>query len=357
MADGPPDEFDYTPSYEINTDDGWLRDGNGNTVMGEGIGGGDGVDVNLDGLQGFSVRLNQVHQNFNSMASTLISPLQEMAMGAFGTAGQGLPWAQAMAALVGHNMQMLSEFNQKISIGVMNVASAAQTVHNVYGNTDAESAATINAVNFAFGDKAAAPDSVPQYVLDEMPTWNEFQAQNPGVAASMGPGVVPTGERVTVGDTTTTTVRIPQAGGPPIEMVTTQRQWSVPVGQSGVVTTVTMNGKVQTVTNTVSNGYSTTTRVTTSYYDKDGKHQRDRVTSESTETWDVLNSGAQTTQVNTTSTTTHTYDEKGERTDSTTTESSLAVGAERPDVPLPDARDDPLYKEHEERMRRITQPG
>jgi hypothetical protein len=349
MADGPPDGYDYDPAHDINTDEGWLKDDKGNPIMGG------GVQVNLEGLQGYSQKVYQIHQNFNGMAGTLVGPMKDMALGAFGTPGQGLPWATAMASLVGHNISQLMDFNKNISIGVMNVAYAAQTVANVFGDTDAGSAANLQAIDFAFGNRKAAPDSVPQYVLDNVPTWEEFQKDHPEVAAQMGPGVTPIGGvPVTNGDTTTTKVVIPQAGGPPIVMETTQRVWTTPAGYSGVVTTVKMNGKVQTVTSTTSNGYSTTTQVTTSYYDKDGNHQRDRVTSESTETWRVQGSGATTTTVTDTETTSYTYNDKGEQTNSTTTNQTVAVGAELPDVPLPDPREDPLYKE---RMGQLPQPG
>ena len=76
-----------------------------------------------------------------------------------------------------------------------------------------------------------------------------IKAENPDVVAQMGPGVAPLGGvPVTNGDTTTTRVEIPQKNGDPIVIETTQRQWTTPAGYSGVVTTVTVNGKVHQVT-------------------------------------------------------------------------------------------------------------
>jgi hypothetical protein len=349
MADGPPDQYDFDPAYEINTDSGWLQDGNGNAIMGQ------GVQASLPGLQGYSQNIHKIHQNFNSMSGTIIGPLADMAQGAFGTMGQGLPWATMMSHLIGHNIEQLSRFNQRISMGTNNVASAAQVVANVYGDTDAGSAATLNAVDFAFGNRAAAPDSVPQYVLDNVQTWNEFRAENPGVAASMGGGTPVGGEPVRDGNKLTTTVQIPQPGGKPITMVTVQETWSTyPGGPTGTTTTVTYNDRLQSVSTSTTVGSTTTTRVTTSYYDEDGTHLRDRVTRESTETTSVEGSRETTTQRTDTSSTTHQYDEDGDRTGSTTTEGTVAVGAEHPDRELPDPRDDPRYQE---RMQQLPQPG
>ena len=163
MAEGPPDQYDFDPAYEINTDDGWLKDG---AVMG------DGVKVSLDGMEGFSQNIHQIHNNFNGMSGTILGPLSDMLTGAFPTP---LPWARNMSLLVSHNIEQLGKFNSNISIGVMNVASAAQVVANVFGDTDAGSAADLEqAIDFAFGNKKAAPDNVPQYILDQLQTWNEF---------------------------------------------------------------------------------------------------------------------------------------------------------------------------------------
>lgn len=349
MADGPPDQYDFDPAYEINTDGGWLQDGNGNSIIGQ------GVEVSLPGLQGYSQNIHQIHQNFNSMSGTVVGPLAEMARGAFGTPGQGLPWATMMSHLIGHNIEQLGQFNQRISMGVNNVASAAQVVANVYGDTDAGSAATLGAVDFAFGNRAAAPDSVPQYVLDNVKTWNEFRAENPGVAAAMGGAVPVGGVPVRDGNKLTTTVQIPQPGGKTITMVTVQEEWSsYPGGPSGVTTTVTYNNQVQSVTTRTTVGSTTTTRVTTSYYDENGAHLRDRVTREATETTSVQGSRETTTQRTDSSSTTYQYDQDGKETGSTTTEGTVAVGAEHPDMELPDPTDDPRY---EERMRQLPQPG
>src|SRR6185312_14862565 len=137
------------------------------------------------------------------------------------------------------NIEQLSLFNQNMSIGVMNVSSAAQVIANVYGDTDAGSAADMTAVNFAFA-KGPAPDSVPQYVLDNVQTWDAFTADNPGVAERLGPDVNPIGGEPEIVDANTTRYRveIPQQGGPPIVMVTEQHRWSTySGGPSGVTTT------------------------------------------------------------------------------------------------------------------------
>jgi hypothetical protein len=320
---------------DINTDSSFLRDPrSGDPVLGE------GVKANLSDLTGYSANMNEIQLNFGHLSGSMMNTLRDMITGAFGNMGNGLEWTRYMMQLSQHNAGELDKFYRGVQTGVLNVASAAQVVANVYAETDATNAATLEAVLFAFGDKSKAPDSVPQELLNQLKTYEQAMAEQ---AASAPPSEAPANATDTSTPGTTITT-LP--GGHTLKTVVTSY---VPYqgGPTIITKTVYYDGRVQTVTSTTMGGGPTTTRTTTSYYDENGNHLNDRVTREPREDVSVNGGAVQTT----TTTTNYEYDPQGnEMVDESSTASTVAVGPEGLHQPLIRPEDDPAFQE-QQRLR------
>ena len=336
---GPPPEprGPYDNATDINTNDKFLTDPKtGKPVLG------DGVTVDLDGLTGYSANLDHIQMNYMGLGKTVTGELHGLIQSAFPAGAEhGFAWTSYMNRLASHNAGQLEIFNGTISIGIRNVASAAQTVANAYHNTDLNEAANMNAILFAFGERETPPPGIPKWVADQLPTWNDFKKDNPGAGVVIPENGIPPEniKRETSGNTTTLTITLPQGG----TVVVTTTTWSTyPGGPSGQTETTSVNGrKLETISTSTVN--SVTTRTTTqSIYDEKGKHLRDQVASEERETTSVSGTVITTD----TSETHHTYDGEGKRVDSSTTDQSSAVGYD-PTEPVMDPEDDPALQELE----------
>jgi hypothetical protein len=138
------------------------------------------VDLDLDGLVEFAKNLITIKDNLDSHTGYL-SLLGELPMDAWdGTVlGEAAYVQQEMLANYGELRQYLSY----LSIALNNIGMAAQTVADIYGSTDGWSAASLDAVNFAFGDKdAPRPDGLPPQIGKTF--WDAyFEAQAAGGTA------------------------------------------------------------------------------------------------------------------------------------------------------------------------------
>jgi hypothetical protein len=335
----------FDSATDANTKPTFLTDPkSGESVLGE------GVEANVQDLTAYSGNLDQIQMNFTHLGTSMAMSLQEMAREAFAGNNNIFEWSRFFYQLSSHTIVRFGDFVRDISQGMLNVAMAAQTVANVYTETDATSAANLQAINFAFGDKDSAPAGIPKQFLKELKTWEVARQENAnaGAAAALAAVDDPRNHTssVTVGDTTTTTVTIPGMG----TVVTVTKVWTTyPGGPSGQTVTVTYNGNVQRTTQTTTVGSTTTSTTTQSFYDEDGK-RRDQVTGRTTETVSAQGTNIQTDS----ETTSYGYDPKGEKkVDESTTRSTVSVGLERPQVPMSQVTDDPTMKKPDE----LTSPG
>jgi hypothetical protein len=336
---GPPPEprGPYDAATDINTNPKFLTDPRtGKPVLG------DGVTVNLDGLTGYSGNLDQIQMNFMGLSRSVTGELHGLIQSAFPAGAEhGFAWTSYMNRLASHNAGQLEIFFGGISTGIRNVASAAQTVANAYHNTDLNEAANMNAILYAFGERETPPPGIPQWIAKQIPTWNDFKKDNPGAGVVIPENGIPPEniKRETSGNTTTLTITLPQGG----TVVVTTTTWSTyPGGPSGQTETTTVNGRKLETISTSTVGSVTTKTTTQSIYDEKGKHVRDQVASEDRETWSVDGTVVRTD----TSETNYTYDGKGNRVDTSTTEQSNAVGYD-PTEPVMDPEDDPALQELE----------
>jgi YD repeat-containing protein len=330
----------YDGATEANTKPTFLTDPkSGGSVLGE------GVEANVDDLTAYSGNLDQIQMNFSHMGLSMATTLEGMASDAFIGDSNIFEWSGFFYQLTMHTVTKYADFVRDITTGMLNVAMAAQTVANVYTETDATSAANLQAINFAFGDKNSAPAGIPKQFLKDLKTWNDLQRENPnaGAAEAIAASGDPANDTKTEtkGDTTTTTVTLPGGG----TVVTVTKAWStsIPGGPSGQTVTVYYNGNVQTSTHTSTVGSTTTSTTTSSVYGEDGK-RRDQVTSRSTETVTHTNTHTQTNR----ETTSYSYDSDGNKIDESTSQSSTSVGYERPSESMVMPSDDPAAKKQNE---------
>jgi hypothetical protein len=337
MAPPPEDEGPYAGATDRNTDPAFLNTSQGQPIMGE------GVKANLDDLTGYSKNLDTIQGNFGDLARGTIAPLHELILSAFPAgAGNGLCWTEYFLRAAGHNAGQLEVFLGKIQMGIRNVASASQAVANSYSSTDQTSAANMNAIDFAFGDKSKAPPGFPPMFLKEIPTWNQFLEANPGAGFVPQENGVPPGAEVTTspdGRTTTVTVTLPNGS----VMKTVTENWGY-YGATGTTRTVYIDGKVQNVNQTTTYRGQTQTTDTQTVYDKNGNRLRDQVTSRTTESVETVDGSTTTTR----NTTTYSYDEDGNQVgDPGQSRNSVTVGEERPNVHT-DMDDDPGFRRLQE---------
>ncbi|HWS31325.1 MAG TPA: hypothetical protein VN408_01135 [Actinoplanes sp.] len=126
------------------------------------LGGGPAVDVDLDGLRDYATAMSNQQQDIAGRSAHLL-PLTEMPGAAFD--GEVLGEADAVRARLVANAGEFTVYLQKLAESVGNIGNAARVVANSYGNSDAVSAASLNDVLFAYGDKSAPrPQGLPDNV-------------------------------------------------------------------------------------------------------------------------------------------------------------------------------------------------
>lgn len=109
------------------------------------------VDVDLDGLRDYADRMAGHQREITARAGYLTS-LSLIPQSAFD--GEVLGEADAVRARLVANAGEVTIYVQKLAESVGNIANAARVVADSYGSSDALSAASLNDVLFAFGDKA-----------------------------------------------------------------------------------------------------------------------------------------------------------------------------------------------------------
>jgi hypothetical protein len=300
---------------------------------------GEGVKADLDGMTDYAGNLDKIHNNFMSLGRTATGSMQDDSSAAFSAENNGLVMTSSMAEVVGNNIKELTAFLGQMTQGVLNVAMAAQTVANTYGDTDATNAARLNGIDFAFGDKSAAPDTVPPEVLKQLKSWNDVVKENPALALNVPAEGVTGAVTTTDGNVKTTTMKV---DGHDYKIVTTTVSYP---GLTVITAQTYVDGSLVTTraTNYGPQGTRTTESHTTY---ADGKPTT-RVVSDTNATTTFPSS---TTTQHNESTTTYTYDEKGKQT-GTTTSSSTQVGDEH----LPDTSD-PLQNDPAQQKRNEIAP-
>ncbi|MEU8241465.1 hypothetical protein AB0C07_24730 [Actinoplanes missouriensis] len=293
-------ENPYPQQTSANTATPWLR-------------GGPAVDVNLDGLREYA-RLLVSQQADIAARSGYLAPLSEMPAGAFN--GDVLGEADAVRAGLQGNAAELGVYLSKLAESLGNVANAAQTIAESYRSGDAVSAASLNDVLFAFGDKSAPrPAGLPEnlgvtYVEQQMagtagttapppadsPLWRDGPVTPVSAYQTVQTSTGPNGERREVstvsvpGGVTTATTTIVDRTGETVSASTTRTSHRVdgPI-RTTTVETFGADGKLAATTETRSRYEgSTVTEQTTETVDAEGRttslttEKVDPVTREST---------------------------------------------------------------------------
>ncbi|MBO3738453.1 hypothetical protein [Actinoplanes flavus] len=126
------------------------------------LGGGPSVDVDLDGLRDYATLMGKQQTDIMSRTGYL-APLGQMPAAAFD--GDVLGEADAVRARLVANAGELTVYLQKLAESVGNIGNAARTVADSYRGGDALSAASLNDVLFAYGDKSVPrPAGLPEGV-------------------------------------------------------------------------------------------------------------------------------------------------------------------------------------------------
>lgn len=161
----------YAPQTATNTDPAWLGDGQK-------------VDVDLDGLGEYAKHMKTAQEDLMNRASHL-SRLAQMPHEAW--KGSVLGEAQYVRQLMATNAGELTRYLGNLTATLQNIGMAAQTVADIYRDTDGTSAASLDAVRFAFGDRnvprpAGLPPGVGKTYWDHM---SEQAMTNPPPAAGV----------------------------------------------------------------------------------------------------------------------------------------------------------------------------
>jgi hypothetical protein len=131
VPDDREDRGPYAHSTDVNTDPSWMNGKGGAPVLG------DGVKANIDDLTGFSRNMDRISTNYSHLGQALVDPLERMLQDAFpGGAANGLAWSSYLLRLAGHNAGQIEQFFGYSSMGMRNVAMAAQAAANACGNAD-----------------------------------------------------------------------------------------------------------------------------------------------------------------------------------------------------------------------------
>jgi hypothetical protein len=129
----------YQSATDKNTSATWLDDAKP-------------VDVHLHGMVDYAKNVETVKDNLSSHRQRVSGDMGNAVPGAF--AG-GFPEIAYAASLHGQNLAEFQQYLNFLGFALMNVANAAQTIADCYSSTDGWSAASLDAVNFAYGDPSA----------------------------------------------------------------------------------------------------------------------------------------------------------------------------------------------------------
>jgi len=112
------------------------------------------LDVELDGLTDYAKNMKTLSENLRDLQSAL-DMLGTVPTDAW--ENMVLPEMAYMRHRFLGNYAELSQYLAQLQTALMNIGMAAQTVADAYRGTDGWSAASVDAVRFAFGDHSVAP--------------------------------------------------------------------------------------------------------------------------------------------------------------------------------------------------------
>jgi hypothetical protein len=141
------------------------------------------IDVNLHGMGDFAKNLitvsNDLFSHQQHVMGQISSILEENAF-----AG-GFPEVNYAAKLHSQNLSEFAQYLSGLWQAIQHTANAAQVIADSYSSTDGWSAASLDAVNFAFGDpNAKRPSGLPPGLGK---TWSQKQAEDEAQSAATGP--------------------------------------------------------------------------------------------------------------------------------------------------------------------------
>jgi hypothetical protein len=283
----------YSDQTKANTHTPWLAEG-------------PPVDVDLDGLREYAKLMMKAQLDLSNRR-THLSQLFELPTTAWD--GDVLGEAAAIRSQMSANASEFNTYLANLGQSLMNIGSAAQTVADIYEHGDAVSAASMNDVLFAFGDKSVPrPHGLPSYLgktyADALmegakeggPAADSAEWQDQGTVAQ-GPyqtlqTSVAGGQRRTIETTT-----LPNSG---TTIVTTtvydQKGHVVSTFTTRTETTYDSRTNVQTTKETTSSGKTVTGTSTTAKTYADGQVVREVTTSADA---DGVVTGRKTSSVNT----------------------------------------------------------
>jgi hypothetical protein len=227
------------------------------------------LDVDIDGLVDYGKNMVTIQQNLQGHGGRL-NMLGQLPQNAWegGALPEGMYIRQQMTANYGELQQYLTYLGSALT----NIGMAAQTVADAYSSTDGWSAASLDAVRFAFGEAdAPRPAGLPPFITGKT-WWDQYfeaTASGQGAEGAAPKDFTDQGQRINPDGSVTSTAVAPDG------TVKTITQQTLPGGAGTVVTTTTTdaNGKVLSSstdrTTTVVQGNSTVTTTTTT--DAEGK--------------------------------------------------------------------------------------
>ncbi len=135
------------------------------------------LEVELDDMADFANSMVEV-QKFIEEHKSYLDPMDTFLGQSWDAYALGeARWAHARFA---HSRAELQQYLANLSMGVMNVGMAAQTIADIYRNADEFAAADVNAVRWAFADPSAPrPDNLPPW-LAKAKTYSESLPVPPG---------------------------------------------------------------------------------------------------------------------------------------------------------------------------------
>lgn len=294
----------YSQQTQANTGMAWLQDDTP-------------VDVDLEGMAGYAKNMMVVQEHVRSDQGNL-DLLGNFPFKAWH--GSVINEAGYVRSHMTANYTELMNYLAHLQQGLMNIGMAAQTVADAYQGTDGTSAASLDAVKFAFGDTTVAPpgDLPPM----EYKTWWDAQQEASQQGEEKAASIAMFGDQNTWDERTNPDGSVTRfAKGPDgqrIEITTT----SIPTTSIQITTTVIYGPGDHVLSRTEETRYSDMHSQSSSTVNPDGTRT---VTTESTQRGDGKASveTTQTTQYGkdgstTTTTTTTTTSKDGSQVISTT---------------------------------------
>jgi hypothetical protein len=121
------------------------------------------VDVHIHGLVDYAKSMVTVSDNLKNHQGRVTDQLSSLPQDAFGRSA--LPEAAYTLTLCMQNLGEFTSYLGFLGAAIMNIGNAAQTVADCYQGTDGWSAASLDAVEFAYGDPSATrPGGLPSVI-------------------------------------------------------------------------------------------------------------------------------------------------------------------------------------------------